>query len=145
MTQVEIITGRVCPYCGQKPQLIGSKDIYGDGEDYGRLWACLACQAWVGCHPGTQRPLGRLANADLRTWKREAHNWFDPLWKKKMEQGFKKYEARNSAYQWLADSMGIAKDLCHIGMFDVDQCKVVVAIIKQWYRINHHKNTQSNE
>lgn len=141
MTQVEIISGRICPYCGNKPQLLNSSTVYQSSDDYGKLWVCLDCQAWVGCHQGSDRPLGRLADKELRTWKMEAHNWFDPLWKKKVEQGMKKYEARNAAYQYLADAMAIDKKVCHIGMFDIEQCKQVVSICKQWYRINHHKNT----
>ena len=29
--------------------------------------------AYVGVHKGTDKPLGRLANAELRYWKKRAH------------------------------------------------------------------------
>lgn len=53
-----------------------------------------------------------------------AHAAFDPIWK----SGQKK---RGSAYAWLCDRLGIDKKDCHIGMFDVDMCKRVVAACKQ--------------
>lgn len=79
--------------------------------------------AYVGVHKGTDKPLGRLANAELRYWKRAAHAAFDPLWKYGRFKGF-----RDVAYGWLAKRMGLPMELTHIGMFDVDQCKKVIQI-----------------
>ena len=48
------------------------------------VWVCSnypKCDAYVGCHEGTTLPLGRPANARLRTLKAEAHKQFDPIWK----------------------------------------------------------------
>jgi hypothetical protein len=64
-------------------------------------------------------PLGRLANAQLRVAKQKAHAAFDPIWKGG------KY-SRREAYNRLAKGMRIPVEDCHIGMFDVDQCKFVV-------------------
>jgi hypothetical protein len=36
--------------------------------------------------------------------------------------------SRRGAYRWLAEQMGITGDDCHIGMFDVAQCRRVVEI-----------------
>jgi hypothetical protein len=36
--------------------------------------------------------------------------------------------ARGGRYKKLAELMGISKKECHIGMFDVDQCRRVVEI-----------------
>ncbi len=132
MTNVEIITGRVCPYCAGKPQLMDSEAIY--GRSYGLIWACLSCSAWVGVHKGSERPLGRLANAELREWKKKAHAAFDPLWKKKIAQGTKRFQARTAAYEWLAGQMKLTRELCHIGMFDVRECRRVVDICQQFYQ-----------
>lgn len=38
--------------------------------------------------------------------------------------------ARAQAYKWLASSLGIEPKNCHIGMFDVETCKKVVALCK---------------
>ena len=69
----------------------------------------------------TDKPLGRLANAELREWKKKAHAAFDPLW-----QGGKM--RRNQAYAWLAQRLGLPTHLTHIGMFDVITCQQVVRI-----------------
>jgi len=125
-----------CPYCGEKAQLIEDKEIYGRSYK-GYMWACLDCDAWVGVHKNSKRyaPLGRLANAELRYWKKKAHACFDPLWKRKMvRDGCSKNHARNKGYEWLAKQLGISKKKCHIGHFDVDTCKKVVSICSA-YRI----------
>jgi hypothetical protein len=98
------------------------------------IYLCRPCKAWVGVHKGTDKPLGRLANKELREWKIKAHAAFDPLWKAKMSQGHSKKSARNSGYAWLAEQMGIPREACHVGMFDVEQCKRVVEICSPYLR-----------
>ena len=68
-----------CPYCGKEAELIDSSVIY--GRSYGMAYICFDCDAYVGTHKGTEKPLGRLANAELRKWKMRAHDAFDPIWK----------------------------------------------------------------
>lgn len=110
-----------CPYCSRKAEFVDSTVIY--GRSYGMIYLCRNCLAYVGVHKGTAKPLGRLANAKLRYWKNQAHKAFDPLWK---YGRFK--NCRNVAYAWLAEKMGLPVDKTHIGMFDVDDCKRVIAI-----------------
>lgn len=112
----------ICPYCGEFSVKVGGAAIYPHRPDlYEKtFYQCAPCDAYVGCHPGTTKPLGRLADEKLRRAKNRAHAAFDPLWK---DEGMK----RGSAYAWLADRLGIKKEDCHIGMFDVDQCAAVVA------------------
>lgn len=113
-----------CDYCGRRAELVDSKVIY--GKDYGhKVYLCRPCMAYVGCHKGTTKPLGRLANAELREWKKRAHAAFDPLWQYGRFKGY-----RNAAYAWLADRMGLPVKETHIGIFDVSQCKRVVAICR---------------
>lgn len=96
------------------------------------MYCCKPCDAWVGVHRGTDKALGRLANKELRDWKVEAHKYFDPLWQRKMQQGYSKTQARRMAYGWLAEKMGISIKVAHIGMFDVNQCKQVVELCKPY-------------
>jgi hypothetical protein len=136
----------VCPYCGSGTKLVLGKAIYADRWPNladKPFWACdryPTCDAYVGCHPGTETPLGRLANKELRQWKLKAHNAFDPLWQAKLarrrqEQGhYPKARARGSGYKWLAAQLGVPVDQCHIGMFDVDTCKRVVALCEPYTR-----------
>ena len=108
----------MCPYCGGRSEYTSSREVY-HGKDYGMIYLCRPCEAYVGCHQGTAIPLGRLANAELRSAKMEAHRMFDPLWKDGDMN-------RHNAYAWLARELGLPTRYCHIGMFDVDQCQKVV-------------------
>ena len=57
-----------CDYCGRETEYVDSKVIY--GKSYGKIYLCRNCMAYVGVHKGTDKPLGRLANAELRNWKK---------------------------------------------------------------------------
>lgn len=111
-----------CPYCGSKAEYVDSSEIY--GKSYGMVYLCRPCDAYVGVHDGTDTPLGRLANRDLRRWRNRAHAAFDPLWQKGPYR-----RRRNDAYAWLAGKMGLTKEETHIAMFDVEQCKQVIQIM----------------
>lgn len=113
----------ICNYCGRKAELVDSKVIY--GTSYGMMYLCRHCNAYVGCHKGTDRPLGRLANAELRYWKKAAHAVFDPLWRQGSFRG-----RRQAAYKWLAGEMGLPVEQTHIGMFDIEQCKQAIKIVQ---------------
>jgi hypothetical protein len=119
-----------CPYCLGSAVLIDSKEIY--GRSYGMAYQCKPCKAYVGCHRGTEKPLGRLANAELRRYKQRAHKAFDPIWKLNPMAGTKRDQPnRKEAYLWLAGKLGIRLKDCHIGMFDVKQCKLVITYCKE--------------
>jgi hypothetical protein len=124
-----------CPYCGDEAKLEDSSKIY-RGRSYGPAWICRkypVCDAYVGCHPGTEKPLGRLADRDLRAAKMKAHSALDPHWRRKVDLcGWRKSGARKWAYRKLAKEMGISEDECHVGMFDVEQCARVIAICSKW-------------
>ena len=124
-----------CPYCEEPAVFTDSAEVYG-GRSYGMIYLCRPCQAWVGVHRGTETPLGRLANKELRRAKVAAHAAFDPLWKRKIEkEGCKKHVARGAAYRWLAEQLEIDFDDCHIGMFDVETRKRVVEVCAP-YRVS---------
>src|SRR5690606_32085616 len=86
-----------------------------------KCYLCRPCDAYVGCHPGTTRPLGTPANASLRRARRAAHDAFDATWR-----GGKM--SRTMAYRWLCGELGIAAEDCHIGLFDEAMCERVVAL-----------------
>lgn len=118
-----------CPYCGAEVSLKDAQFIYhtNKSKNWGKVWVCdnyPNCDAYVGCHPGTTIPLGRLANARLRTLKAEAHKQFDPLWKSGLM-------SRRSAYKWLSDMLDIPVEDCHIGMFDVSMCQKVIHLCRK--------------
>lgn len=112
----------ICPYCNSQAEYVDSIEVY-RSRSYGMIYICFPCKAYVGVHKGTDRPLGRLANAELRQWKIKAHDAFDPLWKSKEM-------TRGKAYKWLRDNLGIPKEDCHIGKMDVAMCMNVVDLFK---------------
>lgn len=126
----------LCPYCGAVSKLFESSARFYNGRDFGPVWACEPCKAWVGCHAGTTKPLGRLANYELRRWKRAVHWYFDPIWKRRFERKhaldpkYTKAHARGGRYKALAIAMGIPREECHVGMFDIERCRQAIAIIK---------------
>jgi hypothetical protein len=128
-----------CPYCSRPTEYVDSIAVY--RKSYGMIYLCRPCEAWVGVHKGTNEPLGRLANKELREWKMKAHAAFDPLWQRKLAirrkqrgTGYKKAFARGSGYRWLSEQLGIPREACHIGMFDVATCKRVVELCEPHLR-----------
>lgn len=111
-----------CDYCGRKTEYVDSTEVY--GISYGMIYLCRPCDAYVGTHKGSDKPLGRLANAELRLWKRKAHAAFDPIW-----QAGRFCNRRNLAYAWLSEMMGLPRESTHIGMFNIQQCQQVVRIM----------------
>lgn len=113
----------VCPYCNNPAEIVQGDKIYPHRKDlYSKnFYLCAPCGAYVGCHGRTTQPLGRLADRALRSAKSAAHRAFDPIWKSGELN-------RGQAYKWLAERMELPSERCHIGMFDVSQCKRVVEL-----------------
>ena len=100
-------------YCEAPARLRHSK--------YGPFWGCTRwpeCDGTVGCHPGTTRPLGVLADKSTRQARIRAHEALDGLW----EPLGKKY--RSVAYRMLAIEMGV--DEAHMGEMSREECRLVV-------------------
>ena len=110
-----------CPYCSKLSKKVTGRVVYPHRPDLDRLvfYRCEPCDAHVGCHPRSGKPLGRLANKELRQAKMATHNIFDPLW----EGGV---ITRKEAYSWLAIALCIPEEECHIGMFDEKLCQKAI-------------------
>lgn len=115
-----VYSGLICPYCGNTTQLTDSAEIY-HGISYGMVYLCSPCNAYVGCHKGTAKSLGRLANSDLREAKKRTHHYLDQLWQPRVYR-------RPMVYQWLSDSLGINRDFTHIGMSNIKQCEKIIEL-----------------
>lgn len=118
-----------CPYCRRSPVLVRGDVIYPGRADLKGLsfWQCAPCVAYVGCHKagngfgdGT-RPLGTLANAELRLARNKAHAAFDPIWRSAEMN-------RRKAYAWLASHLGLSVKRVHIAEFDLERCSKVISI-----------------
>jgi hypothetical protein len=125
-----ILRGELCPYCKKGTYLVDSSVIY-SGKSYGKLYICGSCDAYVGVYKGTKKALGRLANSELRYWKKEVHAEFEPLLEFLIEEkGISKEEAISFCYRWLSKKMGIPIEETRIGMFDVEECKRAIQICR---------------
>jgi hypothetical protein len=112
----DIAHGKICPYDGSATKCLDSKSQY-HGRSYGPIWVCPKCGAYVGCHKGTTKALGRLADKRLRAAKISAHAAFDMIWKSKKMK-------RPEAYAWLALKLELPVSETHIGMMDLEQCEL---------------------
>lgn len=102
----------VCPYCNKPAKWCDNKEVY--GKRYGKSYMCYYCKdcgAWVGCHQNTRKPLGTMANRELRIWRMKAHSALDPLWKSGEM-------TRHKAYKLI--------DNKHIGESNIDGCKEII-------------------
>lgn len=119
-----------CPYCNSDVKIVNSSYIYNSNKDCGNFYVCVnfpQCNSYVGCHKGTNKPLGTLANYRLRNLRTIAHKYFDSLWRKGKFSGNRRF-----AYRCLAHYLGINKEECHIGMFNEEMCKRVINICREW-------------
>lgn len=118
-----------CPYCNGEISLTTNDIVYGKMYGNGYVYICdnyPDCDAYVGTHKDG-KPLGRLANKELRRRKQVAHVIFDCLWKwKKVTDNDKK--ARSKAYKWLSNEMGKKLEDTHIGYFDEIETEKVIKI-----------------
>ena len=112
-----------CRFCGGHVDLVSNAMFYG-GREYGwpLAYACGACGARVGCHPGTDIPLGTLADKATMQARRAAHAAFDPLWKDKGPG------MRSRAYRALSRAMG--KAAAHISWLDVEESQQVIELVR---------------
>lgn len=97
------------------------------------IWHCLDCKALVGCHEGTDIPLGLMADAMTRDARFQAHGSFDNLWR-----GRHARMSRAEAYAWMASTLSIPADRAHIGMLDERQCEALIAAVKNYKHVTKH-------
>lgn len=118
----ETIQPPTCPYCGASAVL--------RQNPWGYVWCCDPCDARVGCHQETMTPKGTLANAATRAARIAAHEAFDQLWRMKLDRHphMRRSHARQRAYEWLARTLNIDVDLCHIAMMNAAECMRVVEV-----------------
>lgn len=116
----------ICRYCGSPVVFTSNSEIYGKEYGNGKCYLCRTCRAFVGVHTGTETPLGTLANEELREYRKQAHFYFDKLWKEPT-----KIMSRVSAYKWLSETLGIPGKDTHIAMFEKDNCVKTIYYAKE--------------
>lgn len=114
-------TSMRCPYCGRPVQLRPSSYVYGEDnlDPQGFLYVCngypKACDAYVGAHKKDMRPMGTLANGELRHKRIEAHRALNQIW----QEG---YMTKHGTYIWLQNRLNLRKQDMHIGKFSYYLC-----------------------
>jgi hypothetical protein len=127
-----VVRSLICPYCKSPANFqYDSKSVY-HGKDYGPIYICQPCDAYIGCKRGTYIPLGRLANAELRAWRKKFRDIFDPKWNPPRKYLLDEYgdSAKNKAYSRLARIMRMPVQQCHLGNFSVETIKKAVGLIE---------------
>jgi len=118
-----------CPYCGKQAELKTGEEVYPKRPDLFEkyFYECSACDARCGCHPNTTKPLGTLANEELRKMRGYTHTHFDKLWQAGLM-------SRSNAYTWLAFELNIPFKFAHIGSMDKDLCRKTIGLCKNKLR-----------
>ncbi|MEQ2025372.1 zinc-finger-containing protein [Xenorhabdus szentirmaii] len=108
-----------CRYCNKHVTISHHLDVFKQIHDNSRwpwLYYCWSCGARVSIHPGTDIPMGSLADKPTRIARLSAHQYFDDV---RVRWNLERMEA----YQWLASQLEISLNECHFGWFDVDMCE----------------------
>lgn len=115
----------ICKKCNKKAELVTGKYIYpfNDKCKHKNYYVCRTCGDYVGCHKGTTKALGTLANKKLRKKRIQAHRAFDLLWKNSPI-------TRKQAYIDLAKKLNISLSKCHIAAFNLETCNQVLELMK---------------
>lgn len=111
-----------CPYCGATVELRSADGIYKENKNQTMLYVCRnypACDAYVRVHPGTNIPVGTMANRKLRVLRETAHTYFDRL----HTSGIM---TKEEAYYWLANLIQAPLGKAHIGYLGEYYCKRVM-------------------
>lgn len=130
-----ILKGDICPYCGSGTIRYSEEHVYGRKYKGRKIICCINypdCDSYVGTHEDG-RSMGRLANKKLREKKKEAHYYFDKLYKEN-------YIKRKESYKMLSVFLDIPEKYTHIGMFSIKTCDKVIEWSKQKYLEYVNKN-----
>lgn len=115
----------MCPYCGRIARKVDNAQKF-LGHGSGIVWVCTGypeCDAYVYAHRNSGLPMGTLANRDLRKARKRVHLVLDQLWQTNRLD-------RTRVYIELAQAMGLSRDACHVGMFDLGQCEEAAAFAR---------------
>ena len=112
-----------CQYSGGTVVLRSADGIYHENHSHTMLYVCSnypRCDAYVRTHPGTNIPVGTLANRELRTLRNQAHHYFDQLYLSGLM-------SKQDAYLWLGVLLQVPLSKAHIGFLGEYYCNEVIA------------------
>ena len=118
-----------CPNCGAKTTLRPASVVYGKADKTnGFLYVCdryPRCDSYVKAHRKTLKPMGTLADANLRHKRILAHKAFDRLWQGSLM-------TKRQAYKWMQAKFGLSSEQAHIAKFSAYMCDQLIAVCDQF-------------
>ena len=120
-----------CDLCKSKNIIFTDNEIiYGlNIGDWPKCYYCKNCSAIVGCHKGTNLPLGFMASKQTRKLRSKLHIIFDKLWLEKLM-------SRSQAYNWLARQLDIKEEHCHISWMNKETLAKAIDLVSLYYEEN---------
>ena len=126
-----------CPYCGRQAVLRPATYVYGernlDPENY--LYVCggyPACDSYIGVHKKSLRPMGTLADGNLRHKRIEAHRALNEV----INAGVM---TKHGLYIWLQNRLCLSETEMHIGKFSYFRCEETIRECKKLMEQNKIK------
>ena len=119
-------------HCGARAMLRPASVIHGNKAKEKYLYICSrypACDSYVGVHQKTLKPLGTLADKELRAKRIQAHQIFNRLW----ESGLMK---KWQAYKWMAGKFGLNNQQAHIAKFSNYMCNELITLCEKSFQNN---------
>lgn len=117
---IELNMKVICPYCGSEAKLVTGEVIRPRKPNLHSMkyWYCEPCNAWTGCHnDGGAKPIGSLANKELRKARSLVHKSLDLIMKLKNL-------SRTDTYKWLSNQLGSNQ----IWNMDINECSIAISI-----------------
>lgn len=128
-----------CPYCGAPVVYRSADGIYKENKNNTMLYVCSnypKCDAYVRVHPGTNTPVGTMADGKLRALRELAHTYFDKLHKSGIM-------TKDEAYYWLSNLINAPLSQAHIGYLGEYYCKQVME--ESMKLLNSKRNLQKRK
>lgn len=118
-----------CVECGGKGTVVSGRIAKPKTYSaHNRLFLMCECGAHVSCHAGTAVSMGRPAGPETRRLRKQAHDALDACWQRAGASALGMSKARHRTYAWLARELNMKTSHCHIGMFDAETCRRVIAL-----------------
>ena len=132
-----------CPYCGAPAVCRPASTVYGADtiDRKSHLYLCSnwpSCDAYVSAHKTDRRPMGTLANGNLRHKRILAHQALEKLQK---ELHMDKW----ASYVWLQTKLGLDSHHTHIGMFSEQLCDQVISLCRNKQRCSLSNQPVKNQ
>ena len=122
-------------HCGAQAMKRPASVVHGDRAKGEYLYICSrypACDSYVGSHKKSLKPMGTLANKELRAKRIEAHRVFNLMWESGIMEKWQ-------AYKWMAAKFGMHSEQAHIAKFSEYMCNELIIVCKQALQNNNIK------